>query len=178
MIRKYSLGYTVIELLAVVSILIIVSGIVIEILYSTLRGSAKTKITTDISQNGNYAISVISDIIVDSVDITKINGADIPDCTASPQGLSITLKRLSGNFTTLACDNNTIASDGASLINTNLAEVVDGTCSFYCSQLSNDSYAIPIVRVTFKLQDKGTGLSETKASSTFETSVSLRNYAP
>ena len=131
MIKKYDLGYTVVELLAVVAILMIVSGIVIGILYSTLRGSAKTKI-----------------------------------------------KRLNGNFTNLACENQTITSDSASLINTNLAELVDGTCSFYCSQLSNDPYAIPIVRVKFKLQDKGTGLSETKASSTFETSVSLRNYSP
>ncbi|KKQ96890.1 MAG: hypothetical protein A3C27_00505 [Candidatus Levybacteria bacterium RIFCSPHIGHO2_02_FULL_39_36] len=178
MIKKYDLGYTVVELLAVVAILMIVSGIVIGILYSTLRGSAKTKITTDISQNGNYAISVISDIIVDSTNITKIGGSDIADCTSSPEGSSITFKRLNGNFTNLACENQTITSDSASLINTNLAELVDGTCSFYCSQLSNDPYAIPIVRVKFKLQDKGTGLSETKASSTFETSVSLRNYSP
>lgn len=175
---RQSLGYTIIELLTVVSILVIISGIISGILYSTLRGSSKTRITTEVTQNGSYAVSVISNIIIDSTSVTQIGGIDISDCTASPSGTSISLRRLDGATTTLSCANNTISSDSASLINTNNVQIEDNSCFFYCKQVSNDPYSIPIVGVTFKVRDKATGLFESQSSATFDTSISIRNYSP
>lgn len=173
-------GYTVIELLGVVAILVIVSSIIFGILYSTLRGTSKTNINTVVSQNGSYALSVISNIIIDSRNITQINGADISDCTASPSGTSITLLRLDDSLTTLACEGDpyTITSDSSSLIDTNEVQVMASNCSFTCSQETGDQYGIPRVDVKLTVEDKNTGLFETKASSAFQTSVSLRTYAP
>lgn len=178
--RRESNGYTIIELLAVISILIIISGIISGILYSTLRGSSKARITTEVTQNGNYALSLISNIIVDSTNVTHIDGVPILDCTTTPpgSGKSITLARLDGGTTTLACESNTISSNSASLINTNKVQVEEDSCFFYCTQTTNDPYAIPILEVTFNVRDKDTGLFESQASSTFNTSVSIRNYAP
>ncbi len=176
--RTHSRGYTIVELLAVVSILVIISGIITGILYSSLRGSSKTKITTEVAQNGNYVLSVFSSVVLDSVNATQIGGVDINDCTASPSGTSITLKTLDANFTTLSCANGTISSGSASLINENQVKIKENSCFFYCSQKSDDAYAIPIIGIKFTLEDKSTGLFETRASSTFETSVSFRNYSP
>lgn len=176
--RNESKGYTIVELLAVVAILVIISGVVTGILYSTLRGSNKSRISTDITQNGNYAISVIAASIIDARSVTQVGGVNISDCTASPSGTSITLRRISGGLTTFSCSNGTIASNSASLINSEDVTVEPNTCFFYCSQLSSDPYAIPIVGVTFKLTEKKMGLPESQSSAIFSTSVSLRNYSP
>lgn len=184
MIKKFSNngGYTIIELLTVVGILVIISALVTGILYSTLRGSSKTKIATSVAQNGSYALSVISDAIVSSYAVTAINGNPITDCTASPSGTMITLKKSDGSSISFSCANNTIASGSASLIDTSQVKI-DTTnianCYFYCSQPSNDSYSIPIVGFGFTITDKSTStLFENKSSAVFNTSVSLRNYLP
>lgn len=180
MIRKLkqNRGYTIAELLAVISILVIISGIISGILYSTLRGSNKTRITTEVSQNGSYVVSVLSSIITDSNSVTQINGGDISDCTASPVGDSITLERLDGEFTTLSCAGNTISSNSVSLINTNQVQIEEGSCSFSCAQLSDDPYAVPMIQFTFRVKDKDSAFFENQAGATFESSVSLRNYSP
>lgn len=169
-------GYTIIELLAVISILVIISGIVSGILYSTLRGTNKTKITTEVSQNGAYALSVITNDIIDSGSVTQIDGVDVLDCTAAPTGTAITLKRLDGTNTVLSCSGNTISQDGKSLVNSNTVSVT--SCTFSCSQKSDDSYSIPSVGINFTIQQKSGNFAEQKSSSTFNTSVTMRNYTP
>lgn len=176
--KKKIRGYTIIELLAVVSILVIISSVIVGILYGSLRGSSKTKITTEVVQNGNYVLSVFSSAVVDSVNVTQINGVNINDCTASPSGTSVTLKRLDESTTTFSCANNSVSSGSASLINESQVQIGDNSCTFYCDQKSDDAYAIPIVGVKFTLEDKNTGLFETRSSSIFETSVSIRNFSP
>ena len=171
-------GYTIIELLAVVSILVILAGIISGILYSTLRGSAKTKITTEVVQNGNYAISVLTNLISSSSSVTGIGGVEIQDCTASPIGTSISLKNIDGDKYTISCSGNNISSGSASLINTHQVQIRTNSCQFYCSQKAVDPYSIPIVGIEFVVEDKSTGLFESKSSSFFKTSVSMRNYSP
>ena len=173
-----SRGYTIIELLAVISILIIISGVITGILYSTLRGSNKVKITTELSQNGTYALSLINSAINDSRNITQVAGQDINDCTAAPSGTSLTLKRLDGGTTLLSCSNGTISSNSAALINTDQVKVVDNSCLFSCSQQASDPYAFPIITVKFALSDKNAVGSESQGSATFQTSASLNNYSP
>lgn len=175
---KNNKGYTIVELLAVVSILVILSGIITGILYSTLRGSSKTKITTEVVQNGDYALSLITSMIIDSENVTQIGGVDIADCTASPSGTSITFQRLDGSTTSLSCSGNSLSSGSATLINDQQVQVKSGSCAFYCDQKSDDPYAVPIVGVEFTLEDKSSGLFESKSQSSFKTAVSLRNYAP
>ncbi|OGH17037.1 MAG: hypothetical protein A3C30_02180 [Candidatus Levybacteria bacterium RIFCSPHIGHO2_02_FULL_40_18] len=171
-------GYTIIELLAVISILVIVAGIISGIIYSTLRGSSKTKITTEVTQNGSYAISVLTNLISSSTSVTKIGGVDIQDCTANPNGASISLVDIDGDEKIISCSGNNILSGSASLINTSQVQIKTNSCKFTCSQKAADPYAVPIVSVEFIVEDKSTGLFETKSSSLFKTSVSMRNYSP
>ncbi len=171
-------GYTIIELLAVMSILVVLAGIISGILYSTLRGSSKTRITTEVTQNGNYVISVLTNLISLSTSVTQIGGVDIQDCTASPSGTSISLKSLEGDEYIISCSGNNISSGSASLINTNIVQIRTDSCRFYCNQKAADPYSIPIVGVELVVEDKSTGLFESKSSSFFRTSVSMRNYSP
>jgi len=172
-------GYTLIELLAVISILVVLTGIIAGIIYSTLRGSTRTKKVTEISQNGVYAASLIKGIISDSRNITQVDGVDIDDCTASPTGgTSITLKRIDGNKTVISCelieDNYTIASNGASLIDNGVVKAA--YCSFSCSQVVTDPYSIPIVNVSFKLVGVNDDISD--VGFTASAGSSLRVYSP
>jgi prepilin-type N-terminal cleavage/methylation domain-containing protein len=171
-------GYTIIELLAVVSILVILTGIISGILYSTLRGSSRTRISTEVTKNGNYAISVLTNMISSSRAVTKIAGVDIPNCTAGPSGTSISLQDIDGDEYVISCSGNNISSGADSLINTNKVQVRPGSCRFSCSQRAADPYAIPIVGIEFVIEDRNVGLFETRASSLFKTSVSMRNYSP
>lgn len=176
--RGATKGYTIIELLAVISILVILSGIISGILYSTLRGSNKTRINSEVTQNGNYAISVLTNIISSSRSVTKISGVNIQDCTASPSGTSISLTNIDGDEYAIACNGNNISSGSASLINTNQVQVRPDSCHFYCNQKAADPYAIPIIGVEFIIEDKSAQLFENKSYSLFKTSVSMRNYSP
>lgn len=165
-----SKGYTLIELLAVVGILVTLGGILSGILYSTLRGNNKSTITTAIAQNGNYALSVISNIILSSDNTASCTGQDVS---------SLQFYRGDGGITTLACDtaNKTISSNSASLINMNVVQV--DTCHLRCSQPSGDPYALPIIYVEFTLGQIGSPLFfESSSSGVFKTSVSMRNYNP
>lgn len=186
---KSQKGYTLGELLAVVLILIIISGIVVGIISSTLRGSAKTKATTDMSQNGQYASAVISSMIEDSRNILQINGNDLDDCTQSPASTlltpapgvtspSITLRRIDGGRTVLSCQSvngvSTIASNGASLVDNNAVQVQN--CSFSCTQLVQDPYSTPIVNVSFNVFQKNASASDIPVN--ISVSNSLRVYSP
>lgn len=179
-------GYTIVELLAVTAIFVIISGLIAGILYSTLRGGSKTRVTNDVSQSGNFALSVMSNTILSSENVTKINGLPIDDCTAFPSGSSVELKTASGAYVTFACLNNSIASTSGNTT-TYLVDSGDGgvvaipsqTCSFTCRQENNNSYANPIVDINFEIQQKlqGAGV-DSSATTPFFTSTVLRNYNP
>ncbi|MBI4091695.1 MAG: prepilin-type N-terminal cleavage/methylation domain-containing protein [Candidatus Levybacteria bacterium] len=171
-------GYTIIELLAVISILVILTGIISGILYSTLHGSSKTKITSEVTQNGNYAISILTNIMSSSTSVTKIGGVEIQDCTANPTGTSISLKNINGDEYNISCSGNNISSGSTSLINTDQVQIRANSCQFYCNQKAADPYAVPILGIEFIIEDKSAELFENRSSSLFKTSVSMRNYSP
>jgi type II secretory pathway pseudopilin PulG len=64
-------GYTLIELLAVMLILIALGTIIASIFVSSLRGGNKSTTTNDIRQSGNYAVSQMSKMIAYA---KKLNG--------------------------------------------------------------------------------------------------------
>jgi type II secretory pathway pseudopilin PulG len=186
---KKESGYTMIELLTVIGILVVVSGIIIGILSTTLRGTEKTKTTTSVAQNGNYALSVITNAIIASYAVTGVGDSTATsnppfvDCTNSPVGQSISLKSSTGEEITFACTNDTIASNGASIIDTSQVKVdtsSESTCSFKCTQPESNPYDIPIVEISFTVSDKAAAgaFLENKSSGVFKTSVSLRNFNP
>jgi prepilin-type N-terminal cleavage/methylation domain-containing protein len=155
-------GYTLAELLAVTSIIVIVSGLIVGVLYSTLRGGNKTKVTNDVSQNVNYALSVISNTAINAEKVTEVGGASVLDCTANPTGNSIEFEQRDGRRIKFECDaaEESIASTSASittyLIDNNSVKVDPLTCSFSCVQPNANPYSQPIITVSFTVSQRGT----------------------
>jgi len=78
-----------------------------------------------------------------------------------------------GGQTTFSCDTSGIASNSASLIDTSSVDV--SSCYFTCTQ--SDTFFPPNIGINFTLTQKGNPqFFENKASATFQTSVSVRNY--
>src|SRR5581483_2454097 len=113
--KQLSSGFTILELLVVISIMVIIGSLISGILFSTLRGTNKTKITNAVSQNGNYAMSVMTDIIRSSTNVVS-GGATCASASPTP-AQTIALSRLDGGITTLSCTGNTVASVSASTVN-------------------------------------------------------------
>ena len=173
-------GYTLIELLAVAGLIMAISGLIGGILFSSLRGGAKSKSTNEVSQNGNQALSIITRAIAPATLVTAIDGLPITDCvTPHPSGQSISLLQADGATTTLACNSEVLTqNDGATttkLIDDTKVKVESGTCSFTCKQ--QDPLAVPIVEIEFTVTQKITSPSvEDSARSNFRTSITLRNF--
>ncbi|MDO8270249.1 MAG: hypothetical protein Q7T54_06300 [Candidatus Levybacteria bacterium] len=185
--QKHLGGYTLIELLTATSILVIVSGLIVGVLYSTLRGGNKTRVTNDVSQNGNYALSVISNTALLAEDVTEIDGSPVSDCTtaqATP-ARSIEFQQSDGSLVKFSCDlaASSIASESGAittyLIDNNSVKVDQASCSFTCQQSNDSPYAPPIIGIAFTVTQRSNSVVfENAASSTFKTSVTMRNYNP
>ena len=179
-------GYTLIELLTVIVVVVIVGTIIAGILVSSLRGGSKSNVLNNVRENGNYAIVQMSKMIAYA---QAFNGASTDglvyssDCTVaippspsptpSPVPYSyIKITSFDGGQTIFSCANSTIASNGASLIDT--SSVVVSNCSFSCSQ---DNYGqLQTIGINFTLSQKSTAnLAEKNASVSFQTSVRIRN---
>lgn len=176
-----SKGYTLLELIVVMVLLIVVGSLIVGILSSTIRGSAKSKITNDLGQNGNYVLSIISDIILNSQNfdsITDFTSTTHTSCTPSGiSGQSITVTGFDGGTTILSCYADTISSNSASLLDTSRVRLdpIPDLCKFTCVQA--DEYTPPRIDVTFTLVSANGNSSDTQGSATFKTSLSLRNIS-
>lgn len=179
--RKRKEGFTLIELVIVMGIFVIIGTIIVSILSSTFQGNTKARISTDITQNGNYVLNLLSNLILNSQkfqSITDLSSVVTTTCaTTGTTGKSITVTGFDGGNTTLFCDEAatipTISSNSASLLDTSQVKVVPGSCSFTCTQA--DAYSLPRIDITFQLQNAAGTISEKQATSTFSTSFSLRN---
>jgi len=180
---KKNKGYTVIELLAVVTIIVSVTGIIAALITQTLRGSSKTNITNQVAQVGSYTASVITNTIISAEDVVAVDGNNVIDCTQNPTGSSIELLISEQEGTVLyQCANDTISSNSASLIDTTRLKIDTNTpsaCYFTCLQQNNDPYTPPSIEFGFTLTQKSdTALFENRESAPFTTSVLMRNYQP
>lgn len=179
---KYQKGYTIIELVIVILVILVVGGIIVGIIYSSIRGTTKARVNNNISQNGNYAITVMSNFIANAknlVDVTGSDGISYESCVPpvfgeAIQAQSITITNFDNELTTFTCDGATISSNSASLIDAISVEVVPGTCVISCLQES--AYRSPRIDLTFELQSKGSSTPESSGKSLFNTSVTMRNY--
>lgn len=167
--NKGGAGFTLVEILVGISIIITTSIIVVAILVSTFRTSSKTTSGDTVRQNGNYAITQFSKMIqfADSL------GPDqaCPLTSASDQSLII---MSSGVSRTLSCTN--LSLDNQPLIDTNKVRIV--TCSFTCTRSS--AVDTPVIGINFSLKSQGTSLvtsnlPERNTVINFKTSIKMKN---
>ncbi|MBU2632352.1 hypothetical protein KKG52_01430 [Patescibacteria group bacterium] len=184
-----SKGYTLVELLAVIIVLIVVGLVVVGILASTLRGKNKTNILNEVTQNGNRVVLQIGKSIeyAERFEGVKANPVSEPalDCisydvitpTPSPQQYkSVLIKKFDSADSILeySCNdsNSTLELDGESLIDSNIFKVTD--CYFTCTQ--SFETASPAIGVHFTLSNtREEKFAERKVSVPFDTTVVMRN---
>lgn len=182
--KKTRRGYTLIEMLAVTTILVIIGGLITGVIYSTLRGSSKVKITNDVTQNGNYALTVMARTALLAGYVSRLGNDPIDNCVTPRTSDSIEFVNQDGGRVTFSCNNNeqSIASSSGSmtsyLIDNTTVKIEPNSCRFTCTQPNNDSYATPVINIAFKVSQRQGSLFENAARSEFQTSVTMRNYRP
>lgn len=163
-------GYSLIEILVVMSIVAVISIFGLNFLSTILKGTSKSTITSELKQNGNYVMDVMSYYIRNAVTIEQ--------CLSN----SITLRQWDNTsvvFSLLAKDdvnkiNARIASNSAALTNSDAQSgIAVSSLSFTCS-----STAPPVVTLSFTLSQSAwaSNTTENTASLNFSTTVSLRTY--
>lgn len=178
-------GFTIMELLVVTGILVAVSGIIGGILFSTLRGSETTRSTTQIAQNGNYAITTFSEIIKQSRQVVNVYEdepiEDFQDCTDNPTGTNIVLRMPDNNYVSLTCnynDEQKLASVSAErtyfLVDEELI-TAQNSCRISCHQSS--AFVPPRVEIQFELgKESSSGELVDNSAKLFQTQINVRNF--
>lgn len=156
-------GFTLIEMLVVVSLVGLVSIIASGFLIVSLMSSSKANITKEIRQSGNYALSVMEGLILGSVSV----GCSSPNI--------ITVKDNYGNQTSFICEEGGKISSSSALATVNLTgdNVTVSGCNFTCPLISG---LPPKVHIEYTL-NKGDAASRPseKATIKFETEVISKN---
>lgn len=162
-------GFTLIEVLVMVGVFLAVSVVIIGILFSTLRGGAKTTSLDQVKLNGDFAISLMSKSIRNAKSLTNA-----PGCIGSTPN-TVEIVGSDDSAVIFSCEATTISQNGSPILNTGQSgsvELVSGTCNFSCSS----SGVTPTITIKFKLTTPGSAsFIESKSTVDFETSVTLRN---
>lgn len=164
--RKNYKGFTLLEILVVITIFAILGILVTQSILLTLRGSQKSETTLKVRENISYAVSVMD---------RQIRNAD--SVSPCPNSDTTTLHYVDqyGKSSTFSCvgvgtNDSYIASGSARLTNSDIAVT---NCSISCN--SGTSTSPSYVSITLSVQDSSiTGVTNTSISST--TTIQLRNY--
>lgn len=196
---KNNKGFTLVELLVVMVVLLTVGTIIGVILFSAFRGANKTNTIIQVRQNGSYAIAQMEKTIrgAYSLDGMSLNNIDFIDCplqavvsTGTPtptptpvQYTSIKFTSFDKSVTTYNCDisgEKTITvkkgTTGTSIPLLDKKAVSLVSCYFTC--LQENSQSSPAVEINFVLKQAGSvsnAFFEKTASIPFKASFSLRN---
>jgi len=178
---KSSLGFTLIELVAVLGIFTTIGLFITSIIITTLRNTNKTNAVAAVQANGNYAITSMAKLIRSA---RSLDTSDTCGTTASPTtSNSFAIIGADGNATTFSCTTDAqsrpvIASNGAALTDSTSTKWT--SCQFTCGRNSVSDY--PVIGINFTLQYVANGNSsnfaDQIASSSgipFQTSVIMRN---
>jgi prepilin-type N-terminal cleavage/methylation domain-containing protein len=171
--RRFSIfgGFTLIELLTVIGILTVIGTIAVGVITVTLRGTRKTDLLEFARQDGSSALSQM----VNSIRYAETLNAPA-SCVPTTTGNSVTISSLSDHAqTTYSCSGATIASNGASLIDTSSISVKANSCSFVCAQPNTTDPPTITIQFTLVPAHPG-GFAETNFTLPFQTTVTMRNY--
>lgn len=185
-------GYTLVELLTVVVVMIVIGLIITSIIVSSLRGGSKTSAINEIRDNGNTALTRMARAIefaksFEGISETGQEGTFLADCllpvvgegtpTPAPTRYKfLKVRAFDEGETVFSCADSKIASSSVSLIDDTAITSVDADCYFTCSQ----AYLTqpPTIGINFKLV-KGVNsvFFEQKSTTDFHTSVVMRNLS-
>lgn len=166
-------GFSLIELMVGIAIIITATTVVLSIIVSSFRISNKTTASDTVRQNGNSAVAQISRIFqfADSF-VGAANRSDFADLSYSCDETSYNHIRVvyQGNLKTVSCSGSGLLLDGNSIIDNSLT-VSD--CSLTCTR---DIGAGPVLGLNFNLSRGGSNTSAEQTSSIkFSTKIKMRN---
>jgi prepilin-type N-terminal cleavage/methylation domain-containing protein len=169
--KKFSInnkGFTLIEILTVVSILSIIGAITVGVITITLRTTKRSDLIETARQDSDTALTQMVKTI------RYAQSLDNPtSCVPSTSVSSIAVTSVTTHTqTTFSCTAGTIQSNGVSLFNTNALKV--SSCSFVCAQPTLN--APPTITIQYTLSPGvGGSFAETNFSLPFQSSVTMRN---
>lgn len=186
-------GYTLIEFLVVIVVLIVVGSIVVGVITFSLRGANKTNTIENIRQNGNYVISQMAKDIgyarsfdglsTDGITYVTSCPATQPSPTPTSTNYSyIKVTPFNSSSIIYSCSNvgglPTVVYQKPPGLAVSLipSSIQVSNCSFTCTVTSVTD--LPIIKIRFILQPivTSTLVEKFAAPINFETSVSMRNY--
>ena len=187
-LRRKNEGFTLVELLSSIIVLVAVGSVITGIITSSLRGTNKTTTIENIRQNGNYALVQMSKNIEYAQVFNGFSNDNINYVISCPFSLAPTpapvttnynfvkVTPLNSNAIVYNCTSSppTITANGSSLVDTNAVSL--STCTLSCIQTGSTDF--PIIKIGFTLGPKNA--SDLVENSTppilFETSLTIRNY--
>mgnify|MGYP001592803782 CR=1 FL=1 len=155
-------GFSLIEILVVISIFAVIGILTTRSIFITLRSSRKSDSLVRVRENVNYAMGVIERQVrtAESVNCATVTSTNLPYITEG------------GAASTFSCTlgaNGAIASGSATLTSSDIS--ITG-CTFTCSQSVNNP---PSIKISIVAEDKkSTGIE--KGSVSTQTEILLRNY--
>lgn len=153
-------GFSLIEILIVITVFAVLGVIVTQAVVLTLQGSKKSESSVAVRENLDYSMSVIE---------RQIRNADAVDCVNSTLS-NLVYTDQQGNQSSFSCNGSSVASGSAILTNSTVS--VTG-CSFSC--VSGTSTNQPYVDVALTAQSATlTGAQASKV--TANTRIYLRDY--
>lgn len=157
-----SAGYSLIEMLVVITLLIMMSLTATSLFLNTLTGSNKTSINLTVKQQGEYAMSQMVAMIR--------NAVRIDSCSSG----SMTILNQDGLTTTFSLSGTQLASNSGIYLTGPDVYVSQGPV-FVCTE-SNDVYTFANISFSLKKGDPQTDKAIDIVEQQFTTGVGVREY--
>jgi type II secretory pathway pseudopilin PulG len=183
-----SKGFTLVELLSSIIVLVAVGSVIAGIITSSLRGTNKTTTIENIRQNGNYTLAQMSKNIEYAQVFNGLSNDGVNYVTSCPFSLASTPAAVTTNYNfikvtplnssliTYSCTSSpvSITANSSPLIDTNVVSLI--SCTLSCVQAKATD--IPIIKIGFTLGPRNSNnlVENSTPPILFETSVTIRNY--
>lgn len=174
--RNNSFGFTLIEMLVSIAIIITTTTVVVAILASSFSGITRSAVSEDVRQNGNNAITRMTRTVQFAQSFQGVSKDNVDyetDCEATEGDRFNYLKVMNNSqTTTISCTDSDIIIGPSSIIDKSKVSVVESSCSFTCIQ--DNSLVSPVIKIDFGLYKAG--IENSRSTETyFSTSVKMRN---
>ena len=175
LILIHNSGYSLIELLVVITLIAILGTLTAEAFILGLRAQSKSEILKEVKQNADYIGQVIENMVRNSIDI------GVSECN-NLNSQKLTIRSSDGRFTTFDCSASVMASISGQFpeptiyytLSNNRVQVESCNFRVVCpTPPVNPKYLF----INFKLKQSGSNLPvEQQASIEYQNTVSLRQY--